>query len=338
MTPRKLAGANTAVQSAQSGSASGRQQSTQSGTLGSSQNDAPTEHPRSSEFNVVPCYGHSIPGQAPIEVKSAARDVAAGALPRYEYLATVMNPHDPANEIIRGSARVVSSSGTSCTGYYAMNVSIRFLIQAAFGVDSEKIVGAPHWIDDDKYDVNLDFSEATLDAIKKLDPAAKQRAERAALAPFLASRLQLTVHRETKDHPVYALVVGKKGRKFQEATQPNTTGAALTVETDSQGGYVLTGRAARIDTLTVPLQKVLEHNVVDRTGLTGLYDFKLTYQPVPQHFTSMAQMKAAKLTTEAVYKQPISEAVDKQLGLKLEMANDAVELMVVDHIEKPGKN
>jgi uncharacterized protein (TIGR03435 family) len=333
--PNWSASANVPQQAAQAGAS---QQSTQSGTLGSSQSDTPTGHPRNSEFSVGPCTDNSTLPQAPFELLSAAQEVANGALPRYEYLAFVMKPHDPASVISVRNGRIFGNTGSVCPGYFARNVSILFLMQTAFGVDGEKFVGGPKWLDDEKYDVSIDLSPATLDAIDKLDPAARLRAGRAAMAKLLASRLQLSTHRETKNHPVYALVMGKRGSKFHEAAQSDSLGTGLTVEMDSHGGYVLTGRAARIGTLTVPLQKVLEHSVVDRTGLTGLYDFTLTYQPVAQHFTSMAQMNAAKLTVESVYKQPVSEAVDKQLGLKLESSTDAVEVIVIDHIEKPTKN
>lgn len=335
-TPKWQASANAAQQTGQTGAS--QQQSTQSGTLGSSQSDTPTEHPHNNEFSVGPCTDNSILPQTPFELQSAAREVANGALPRYEYLAFVIKPHDAASVINVRNGGIFGNTGSVCPGYRARNVSILFLMQTAFGVDGEKFVGGPKWLDDEKYDVSIELSPATLDAIDKLDPAAKVRAGRAAMAELLASRLQLSTHRETKAHPVYALVLGKKGPKFHEAAQVITLGNGLTVEMDSHGGYVLTGRAARISTLTVPLQKALEHTVVDRTGLTGLYDFTLTYQPVPQHFTSMAQMNAAKLTVESVYKQPVFEAVDKQLGLKLESSTDSVEVIVIDHIEKPAKN
>jgi uncharacterized protein (TIGR03435 family) len=285
-----------------------------------------------------PCSEDSTTPQPPTRLQSSAQDVAAGALPSYEYVTVTINPHDATKEAKNGKVHTLASSGTTCYGYRAMNVSIRFLMQESFGVDSEKIVGAPRWVDNDRFDVDIYLSAATIRALHKLDPARQPRAERAVLGPFLATRLHLMVHRDKINLPIYELVVGKKGPKFRESAQPNTSGAALTVDPDNRGGYVLTGRGARIDALIEPLQKVLQRTVVDKTGLTGYYDFILTYQQEPQHFTSMAQVKAANWDLATVYRHPVSEAVDKQLGLRLETSKGPVEAIVIDHIEKPGSN
>ncbi|MFZ0818504.1 MAG: TIGR03435 family protein [Candidatus Acidiferrales bacterium] len=324
----------------QSGAQNGEQQTAQSGT----QNPPPItskgfeEGPPEGSIGIVviPCRQRPTQPRTHIVLQSAPQDVAAGALPSYEFEGTSIVPHDPANEQVVGRARIISRTGAICDGFGALNVTVRSLIQIAFGVDHDKIVGTPGWVNDDNYDFTINFSPATADAMNSLQPGAKARAEREALIPFLADRLKLEYHRETKLIPVYELVLGKKGPKFHESAQPNTGSAALTVEMDSQGGYVLTGRGARIDTLCVPLEKVLERNVVDKTGLTGFYDFTLTYQPQVQHYTSLAQMSAAPIA--AAYKASVLEGVDKQLGLKLESSTGPVEVIVIDHIEKPGKN
>jgi uncharacterized protein (TIGR03435 family) len=319
--------------------AHGAQQSAQSGA----QNPPPVA---SADFEngrtegsmgviVTPCVQRPTQPGTHTEFKSSARDVGAGALPTYEFIGSSIVPHDPANEVVSGSARLISRTGVICDGYGALNVTVRSLIRTAFGVESEKIVGAPGWVNNDNFDVTINFTPATVDAMNSLPPMARSLAGRASLIPFMEDRLKLKFHRETRAEPIYALVVEKKGPKFHESTQPNTTGAALTIEQDRAGGYTLTGRGARIDTLVGPLQKILERLVVDRTGLTGIYDFTLTYAPQVQHYTSLAQMNAAPIA--AAYKASVFDGLDKQLGLKLETSTGPVEVIVIDHIEKPAK-
>jgi uncharacterized protein (TIGR03435 family) len=328
------------VNGAQSGTQNSVQQTGQSAT----QNPPPITAKSFEEalpagsigFVVNPCTQRPTQPRTHVVVPSAVQDVAGGALPSYEFEGTSIVPHDRASEPVVGNARIVSRTGVICDGFGAINVTVRSLIQTAFRVDREKIVGTPGWVNDDEYDVTINFSPATVDAMNNLPPAARARAQRAALIPFLADRLKLKYHRETKLIAVYELIVGKKGPKFHESAQPNTSGAALTVQKDSQGGYVLTGRGARIDTLIGPLQNILERDVVDKTGLTGFYDFTLTCQLQVQHYTSLAQMNAAPIA--AAYKASVFEGVDKQLGLKLQSSTSPAEAMVIDHIEKPQKN
>jgi uncharacterized protein (TIGR03435 family) len=300
--------------------------------------DAQNE-PQHKLTSVLNCPDDSNLPQVNLRLQSADADVATGALAWYEYKAAVITPHDSAGDQITGTTpHAIATIGPTCEGYRAMNISMHVLLENAFALNRDYVVGAPLWTFDENYDVRIVFANETIDAINKLAPAMRIRAEHGALAPFFAERLKLAVHRETRQVPVYELAVGKKGPKFHEATTPNTTGSALTVFMDDHGGYILTGRAARIDTLTVPLQKVLERAVVDRTGLTGLYDFVLTFDPRAQTYSSMAQFKAAHVTASSVYKDAVTAAVDKQLGLKLNPSQDAIEVVTIDHLEKPAKN
>jgi uncharacterized protein (TIGR03435 family) len=298
----------------------------------------PQNEPQHKLASVVPCPDDTNLPVNNIRLQSAAADVAKGALPWYEYKSAVIAPHDPASEKVTGAVHTIASIGPTCDGYVAMNISMHVLLENAFAIGKDYIVGAPSWTNDENYDVRIVFANETVDAINKLSPAMRIRAEHAALAPFFADTIKLAAHRELKQGPVYELVVGNKGPKFHESLYVNAATAGLTVFMDDRGGYVLTGRAARIDTLKAPLQKVLGREVLDRTGLTGQYDFVLTFDPQAQTFTSMSQMKPANYSPAAVYTKPVTEAIDKQLGLKLNSSKDSVEVISIDHIEKPLKN
>jgi uncharacterized protein (TIGR03435 family) len=294
--------------------------------------------PQHKLTSVMPCYDNSDLPQTNVRIQSASADVATGALPFYEIKAAAITPHEPDNVKLRkDKPHTIASIGPMCDGFRAMNISMHVLLENAFGLDKDYVVGAPGWTNDENYDVRIVFGDETIDAINKLTPEKRIRAERAALAPFLADTLRLTTHHTSNSRPVYELTVGKKGLKFHEALEVHAATAGLTVFKDSYGGYVLTGHAARIDTLTMPLQKVLERVVVNHTGLTGLYDFVLTFYPQAQTYTSMAQMNAAHVTKASVYTKSVIEAIDKQLGLKLNSLKDSVEVISIDHIDKPAK-
>jgi uncharacterized protein (TIGR03435 family) len=294
--------------------------------------------PQHTLTSIAPCSDNSNVPQSNIRLQATADDIAAGALPWYEYKSAIIIEHDPRVAIMPGTARTTAANGQTCDGYRAFNLTMHVLLENAYGVDRDYIVGAPKWTDDEKFDVTLIFSNDTIDSINKLKPAMRIRAERAAIALFLADRSNLVAHRAKNSMPAYSMVVGKKGPKFQESLYVNAATAGLSVAMDNHGGYVLSGKAARIDTLTVPLQKVLGRTVIDQTGLTGLYDFVLSFDPRAQTFTSASKMQPKDFTPAAVYTAPIMEALDKQLGLKLTSSQDSVEVIAIDRIEKPAKN
>jgi uncharacterized protein (TIGR03435 family) len=279
-------------------------------------------------------------------VQSSREAIAAGALPTYEFESTDIEVHDLRREVQRGRVRVISGTGKICDGWGAMNVTVRYLISLAFNVNENLISASSGWLDDDKFDVVINFTPETMDAIHKTGPAGELLATRGAVRAYLEDRLKLVTSHQSRMIPVYAIVMGK-GPKFHEATRDEikstqATSPAeppqVTVYIDPVGeSYTITGKAARISSLVPPLHKALERPVLDRTGLTGLYDFTLAFVPQPQHFTSMAQMNAAHLSREAIYKAPIAQALEKQMGLKLELSKASEDVIVVDQIEKPQK-
>jgi uncharacterized protein (TIGR03435 family) len=142
---------------------------------------------------------------------------------------------------------------------------------------------------------------------------------------LLAERFHLQFHREMKDTPVYVLVVAKGGHKLKEHTS------------DEQGGLGMRGGSKGIEltstgsSISLLVSQISNHNgvdriVVDRTGLTGNYDYKLTWG---------AGLAAAPNDSDAV---TIFTALQEQLGLRLEPQSAPIELLVVDHIERPSDN
>ena len=168
--------------------------------------------PQHTLTSIGPCPGDSNLPQSNIGLQSAAEDIAAGALPWYELKSAIITPHDPTVVIMPGTAHTTASHGQTCDGYRALNLSMHVLLEDAFGVDRDYLVGAPKWTDDEKFDVTLIFGNETIDSINKLKPAIRIRAERAAIALFLADRLNLVVRRTNIRCRFIQWWSGKKGR------------------------------------------------------------------------------------------------------------------------------
>jgi uncharacterized protein (TIGR03435 family) len=200
----------------------------------------------------------------------------------------------------------VSEDGIKFT---ATNVSLLSLIQRAHDVKEYQVAG-PDWLRTAYFDV-----VATL-------PAGVPREQLIpALQALLADRFKLAIHKETKDLPIYALVVGKKGPKLQPAADPNGPNGTW----NSKGKF--TGKNETLSHFSEALSRQLDRAVVDMTGLTGSFDFEVTYGPEDAHSNSDDSGPS------------IFAAVQEKLGLKLEARKGSVELLVIDRIEKtPTEN
>jgi uncharacterized protein (TIGR03435 family) len=147
------------------------------------------------------------------------------------------------------------------------------------------------------------------------------------LQTLLADRFQLRVHRERKEIPAYALLVGKGGPKFKESS-PDATESTHTVV--SGRNQSITASKTSMDELAQMMRGVfsMDRAVVDRTGLTGAYDFKIEATPEPRIKGDDSDLRNISIFT----------AVQQQLGLRLASQKAMIEVLVVDHVEKPSPN
>jgi uncharacterized protein (TIGR03435 family) len=162
------------------------------------------------------------------------------------------------------------------------------------------------------------------------------------LRALLAERFNLKLHQETKDLPVYELVIAQNGPKLQEAkpgeTYPNgiqgPSGRA-TAGLIKMGPGAITGQGVPIGSLVRQLTQQLGRNVLDKTGLKGIYDFTLKWSPdASQSPTGSQQGARSPESTES----PIFTSIQDQLGLRLVPQQAPVEILVIDHAEQPAQN
>jgi uncharacterized protein (TIGR03435 family) len=221
-----------------------------------------------------------------------------------------------------GSFRMIRVGSKSLPdGYSASNIDLKSLIANAYGVRPEQISGGPSWIDSNHYDI-----EAKVVAADGATPQPITKEERnLMLRSLLADRFKLVVHTETKEQPIYELVVAKSGPKLQPAKPGQPTRMTM----GSSGKFSM--ETAQISALIYQLSSQLGRPVIDKTGLTGNYEIKLEWARDLGSASSDAAPSDASGPS-------IFTAVQEQLGLKLVSTKGPVDTLVIDHAEPPTAN
>jgi len=205
--------------------------------------------------------------------------------------------------------------------YTTRYTTLRDLLMMAYGLDPRQIVGGPAWVATDEYDV---------DAVAA-DGAPAEGQWDVMLQKLLADRFQLTFHREQREMPVYALTVAKGGPKLKAADPTEAHGSSC-----GRLG-VCNFRNDEVEHFAKWLQLVMDKPVVDKTGLTGAFDFSLTWTPDESQFGSMGiRVPPAADNPNAL--PGLFTAIQEQLGLKLEAQKTQAEVFVIDHVERPSEN
>lgn len=231
-------------------------------------------------------------------------------------------------------------------GLRTSGTSLKMLLTYAYDVRDFQISGGPSWINTDRYDImaktgDEPVSENPDDPSKMTDEQRRTVGEqmRERLRALLADRFQLTIHRETKEQPVYALMIGKNGPKLQESQTKEANGQKGMMR---MGRGQLSGQGVPLDMLTRTLANQLGRPVVDRTGLKGNFDFKLEWTPDPGQgggpFAGPPPPGVDAPPPPDPNGPSVFTALQEQLGLRLESQKGPVEMVVVDRVEKPSEN
>jgi uncharacterized protein (TIGR03435 family) len=222
------------------------------------------------------------------------------------------------------------------------------LIQRAYAVQAFQVVGGPAWINTDGYDV---------EAKPKGDTDRKQMW--LMLQTLLADRFKLTLHRETRKLPVYDLKAVKRGPKLPMPkavecfSQPPDAPPAPPPPGQTDCGYVagplgstgllqLEGSKVHMADLVSKLALVLGRSVLDKTEFTGEFDLNLSFTADEATMGlpgsgGPGDPGGSPLPTDLNVPN-IFAALEEQLGLKLVRAKGPVEVLVIDHVERPSEN
>jgi uncharacterized protein (TIGR03435 family) len=203
------------------------------------------------------------------------------------------------------------------------NVTLRMLIQFAYDVRDHEVSNLPAWANTDHFDVFAKPSaeDALQESGRWKDPEVSRLRRRT--QSLLKERFGLAVHTESRELPVYNLVVAKGGAKLTPTKQPADASPQSTWNSQRVSAKKITmQRFAR----TI-LAARLGRNVIDKTGLDGEFDIEMKY---------VSDDGLAKDST--VQGADFAGALQEQLGLKLEATKGPVNVLVIDKVEKPSAN
>jgi uncharacterized protein (TIGR03435 family) len=219
--------------------------------------------------------------------------------------------------------------------FTATNVTLRDLILFAYGIQRYRLLGMPGWAQDERFDI---AAKAGAEPITQ--PPTGPPVELLMQRTLLEERFGLAVHFETREMPIYALVLARAdGRLGLQLTQSLTKCYAVTQGAPAPVGQpACSARSGNGFTTAVgfPMSSFpdylagqVQRTVVDRTGLTGTWDLELTFTP-----DGFAGQTPAQDTTGP----SLFTALQEQLGLKLEASTGPVEVLVIDRAQRPTAN
>jgi uncharacterized protein (TIGR03435 family) len=231
-------------------------------------------------------------------------------------------------------------------GILANNISLFALIQEAYGIyEHDRMVGIPNWLKTERFNVEAKLEGNAVEEFQKLTKERRNLVWRHLLQALLVDHLKLAVHKETRELSVFSLVVAKGGLKLQESkpnpADPNETKRPVFGGTVKSAGSIETGKWIASSDLARWLSGEIGRTVLDKTGLTARYDFSLEYTREQDQLQSdqgeTSEGRSASNRTDSTF-APLLTAIQQQLGLKLESGKGPVEVIVIDHIERPSRN
>jgi len=232
-----------------------------------------------------------------------------------------------------------SSSGSQFGGsgfrggrFTATNTTVKSLVSRAFGVKPFQVSGGPNWIESDRYDIE---AKAEGEFPSGPFPNSQDDPLNPMVRGLLEERFKLQTHRETKEMPIYDLVVAKGGLKS----------AAVSSDDASRPGTIRLGIGEMVAT-KVPifflinyLSNQVSRVIVDKTNLPGQYDLRLKWTPdQPLGLGGPEGGRGAASPPLDPGAPNLLTAMEDQLGLKLESSRGPVEIIVIDRLEKPTEN
>ena len=259
-------------------------------------------------FTVCLCFATSTHAQATV----SERSVSAETPPAYEVIS--VKPSKPSCDVMSFN----SPPGRLTIRCY----DLRRLLYIAYSINLDaKIPGMPRWGDSAHFDIDAKADEAMTDAMSRLNEREQTNQRQRMLQAILADRFKLTVRAETREGPVYNLIVAKDGFRLKSAPESERSDDYY-----SWGRGRIVVRKGPIASFVYCLSDGLAgRTVIDKTGLSGNYDIDLTWTPDDQPATADSGPS-------------IFTALEEQLGLKLVPAKGPVDVFVIDHVERPSAN
>lgn len=222
------------------------------------------------------------------------------------------------------------------------SATLKDLVTMAYDVKDFQVSGGPGWINADRYNI-----EAKAEAMPSASNQELRLLQERRLQALLQDRFKLKIHRETKQLPIYELIVAKGGPKLQSASciqrDPGDTTPPAPGKTFrdycgfggfGRGAYEATSATMADFAYFLPI--AVGRTVVDKTGITGTFHIRMTF--VPDEGIRQLQGPPGDPAAASDAGPSIFTAIQEQLGLKLESAKGPVEVLIIDGVEKPSEN
>jgi len=216
-----------------------------------------------------------------------------------------------------------------------------YIVTMAYGIDEHQIQGLPDW-GWTSFNIEAKSDSAADDRLAKLDKKSATLEQEHMLQMLLADRFKFKAHWETHEGDVFNLVQAKGGSKLLPAgSMPPTKMEQQWSSADSNyklrplhqendgKGYDFVGHSCPIGDLVQLLGGMFARPVIDKTGLTGNYDFVVKYR---------GRFDRDRPADDTDPMLPLDSAIQRDLGLKVENAKGPIRVLVIDHIEKPSEN
>jgi len=265
---------------------------------------------------------------AQLLAQSRAEDAAA-SLPKFEVATIKPTKEDEGRMMFR-----FLPDGVGIAGMPAQE-----LLRMVFGVQEDRLLGVPGWAKSDRFDIDAKVDASDAPKLDGLTPEQRQ----AMLLPLLTERFNLKYHHETRELPVYVLTIAKGGSKLKESrpTDTPTNGGPRRMMWMGRGSFEAQGGTIR--GLMQALSMQVGRTIIDKTGLTGNYDFSLKWTPDMGGGPMMrgpggGAPGADNASAPDTSGPSLFTAIQEQLGLKLESQKGPVDVIVIDHIEQPSPN
>jgi bla regulator protein BlaR1 len=259
------------------------------------------------------------------------------------------------------AAPSINTPGVSRT----MDVTARNLIEQAYRIPwtpglNERVVGGPDWVDRDHYDVEARIDQSLVAAFATMSNEQRKDQTNLMMQSLLADRFKLRVHFESRELPIYALAVAKGGAKLAAAKElpavaeqddlqrpsavllPSAEGLRKGIFVQYRGQEAeMTAKGVTLGQLVHWLAGYSEiggRTVVDQTGLGGTYDFTLRWTRERLTAPSSQSEQSGASPPPEPGSPTLFTSLSEQLGLRLISTKGPVEVLAIDHIEKPSEN
>jgi uncharacterized protein (TIGR03435 family) len=267
---------------------------------------------------------------------AAAAPAAPAPAPAAPATAAKLPAFDVISVKTNNSAAHQITMNFSPDGIRVTNMPIQFILRDAFGVNDDQLINAPGWAKSVAYDIEAKVAPDDVPALKNL--SREQRA--AMMLNILTDRFKLAYHRETRTLPEYALAIAKGGSKLQEVKPTTDENGKPRGNRMMMSDTSLTADGLDMSSVARLLSQRIGRPIVDKTGLTGKYSFKLEWANEPHdgegpggpaHDAGPGGASASGDTGPSIF-----NALQEQLGLKLDSEKGPVEVIVIDHLEQPA--